>query len=64
MSHGRAMASGGDTMEASAFDAQRREQPRAWLRTSYAQRLAWLEQAKRFAAKALAAAAARDSRTR
>jgi hypothetical protein len=38
------------------FDAQRRDQIRAWLRTTYAQRLAWLEQAKRFAAKALAAA--------
>jgi capsid protein len=37
-----------------AYDAQRREQIRAWLRTSYSQRIAWLEQAKQFAAKALA----------
>ena len=44
-----------------SFDAQRREQIRAWLRTSYAQRLAWLEQAKRFAASALAAARARNA---
>ena len=45
----------------SAFDAHRREQIRAWLRTSHAQRLAWLEQAKQFAARALAAAAKRGS---
>ena len=33
-------------------DAQRR----AWLRTTHRQRLLWLEQAKRFAAAAIAAA--------
>jgi hypothetical protein len=52
-----------DTKDA-AFEAQRREQIRAWLRTSYAQRLAWLEQAKKFAAKALAAASERNAPTR
>ena len=51
-----------DPVKASAFDVHRREQVRAWLRTSYAQRLAWLEQAKQFAASALAAAEKRGSR--
>ena len=32
------------------------EQRRAWLRLTYAQRLAWLEQAKEFCARALGAA--------
>lgn len=39
-----------------AYESVRREQARAWLRTSYRQRLDWLEQAKRFAARALDAA--------
>lgn len=37
------------------------EQQRAWLRLSYAQRLEWLEQAKRFAALALEAAQRRKA---
>jgi hypothetical protein len=52
-----------ETREAQ-LEAQRREQVRAWLRTSYTERLAWLEQAKRFAAKALAAAKERGERKR
>jgi len=44
------------------FDANRRAQIRAWLRTTYAQRLAWLEQAKQLAAKALAAAERRSKK--
>jgi hypothetical protein len=46
------------------IDAHRREQIRAWLRMSYVERLAWLEQAKRFAARALEAAARRNSAKR
>jgi hypothetical protein len=42
-----------------AFEAQRREQRRAWLRLTPRERLEWLEQAKRFAARALTAARAR-----
>lgn len=41
---------------ARSFERHRGEQRRAWLRLSYRERLEWLEQAKRFAAKALAAA--------
>jgi hypothetical protein len=41
---------------ASGFERHRREQRRAWLRLGYRERLDWLEQAKRFAARALAAA--------
>lgn len=48
----------------SGFDEQRREQRRAWLRLTYLQRLQWLEQAKRFAARALEAARARAERKR
>jgi hypothetical protein len=44
----------------SGYDAHRDAQRRAWLRLSYRQRLDWLEQAKRFAARALAAARARS----
>ena len=44
---------------ASGFEEERRAQRRAWLRLSHRQRLEWLEQAKRFAARALAAARAR-----
>jgi hypothetical protein len=42
--------------QAPNFERQRAEQRRAWLRLSYRERLQWLEQAKRFAAKALDAA--------
>jgi hypothetical protein len=44
------------------FEAHRREQRRAWLRLTYRERLRWLEQAKRFAARALGAARRRRSR--
>jgi hypothetical protein len=44
------------------FEAHRRAQQRAWLRLSYRQRLDWLEQAKRFAARAVATARARRRR--
>jgi hypothetical protein len=44
------------TEQHESFEAHRREQVRAWLRTTYRERLEWLEQAKRFAAKALEAA--------
>ena len=37
-------------------------QRRAWLRLSYAERLRWLEQAKRFAQLALASARRRNAR--
>jgi hypothetical protein len=40
-------------------DAQRREQHRAWLRLTPRERLEWLEQAKRFAARFVRAARAR-----
>jgi len=40
----------------SGFERHRREQRRAWLRLSYRERLEWLEQAKRFATRALEAA--------
>jgi hypothetical protein len=43
----------------SGFERHRREQRRAWLRLSYRERLEWLEQAKRFATRALEAARAR-----
>jgi hypothetical protein len=39
-----------------AWERRRREQVRAWLHRSYGERLAWLEQAKRFAATAMQAA--------
>jgi hypothetical protein len=42
-----------------AFAEHAREQQRAWLRLTYRQRLDWLWQAKRFAARALQAADAR-----
>jgi hypothetical protein len=53
-----------DPPPTSSFEAHRREQRRAWLRLSYRQRLDWLEQAKRFAARAVAAARARGRRER
>lgn len=49
---------------ASGTDEQHREQRRAWLRLTYLQRLEWLEQAKRFAARALEAARRRTGRDR
>jgi hypothetical protein len=39
----------------------REEQRRAWLRLSYAERLRWLEQAKRFVALAKGAATRRKA---
>lgn len=39
-----------------AFELHHETQRRAWLALSYRERLAWLEQAKRFSAKAIAAA--------
>jgi hypothetical protein len=47
-----------------SFEAQRREQRRAWLRLSPRERLDWLEQAKRFAARSLHAARARAEASR
>jgi len=44
------------------FAAHRRAQRRAWLALDPRARLAWLEQAKRFAARALAAASRRRKR--
>lgn len=41
------------------FALHEEEQRRAWLALSYRERLLWLEEAKRFAARALAAAARR-----
>jgi hypothetical protein len=48
--------------EDQAHSAVREAQARAWLRTTFRQRLDWLEQAKRFAARALAAADRRRQR--
>lgn len=42
------------------FALQREAQRRAWLALSYRERLAWLEDAKRFAAVALEAARRRE----
>ena len=42
--------------ERSGWEQHRKEQRRAWLRLSYAERLRWLENAKRFARLALEAA--------
>jgi hypothetical protein len=53
-----------DRSRAAGFEAHRREQRRAWLRLTYRERLAWLEQAKRFAARALGAARRRAGRRR
>ncbi len=41
------------------FALHEEQQRRAWLALSYRERLIWLEEAKRFAARALAAAARR-----
>lgn len=40
--------------------AHQREQRRAWLALTHAERLAWLEQAKRFTTRHCGAAARRD----
>ncbi len=44
------------TTEDSRWQQHREAQRRAWLRLGYAERLRWLEQAKRFARTALEAA--------
>jgi hypothetical protein len=44
------------------WELHREEQRRAWLQLSYAERLRWLEQAKRFARLALDAARKRRAR--
>jgi len=51
-----------DDPKSTGWADHEREQRRAWLRLSYAERLAWLAQAKDFAARALAAAKARKAR--
>ena len=43
------------------WDDHLMEQQRAWLKLTYAERLEWLESAKRFARKAEAAALARET---
>jgi hypothetical protein len=48
-----------DREQDKGFSLHEEAQRRAWLRLSPRQRLAWLEEAKRFAARALAAAARR-----
>lgn len=45
-----------DQERRASFERAAREQRRAWLRTTPEQRIVWLEQAKRFAAEAMAAA--------
>jgi predicted GIY-YIG superfamily endonuclease len=52
----------GDRDVNARFEEHRREQRRAWLRLTHRQRLDWLEQAKRFATRALAAARERVQR--
>lgn len=44
-----------------AYEKHRLEQARNWRRLSHSQRLRWLDQAKRFAARALKAAQGRKS---
>jgi hypothetical protein len=41
------------------FELHREAQRRAWIALSHRERLAWLEEAKRFSAKAIAAATRR-----
>jgi hypothetical protein len=48
--------------EQPGWEQHREAQRRAWLRLSYAERLRWLEQAKRFAERALDAARERRRR--
>jgi hypothetical protein len=45
------------------FALHRRAQRRAWLRVDHRGRLEWLEEAKRFAARAIEAAATRKKRS-
>ncbi|MGH7336204.1 MAG: hypothetical protein ACREI7_01380 [Myxococcota bacterium] len=49
-----------ETERARGFELHREAQRRAWLALSYRERLAWLEEAKRFAALALTAARRRS----
>lgn len=53
-----------ETQRSEAFEQVAREQRRAWLATTPEQRIAWLEQAKRFAAQALEAARERHRKPR
>jgi hypothetical protein len=53
-----------ETPRDDGFEAHRREQRRAWLRLTHRQRIEWLEQAKRFAARALEAAKKRAEQKR
>jgi len=48
--------------ERSGWEQHRESQRRAWLRLSYAERLRWLAEAKRFAKAALEAARKRRQR--
>ena len=52
-----------DRTRDAGFEEHRREQRRAWLRLTHRERLLWLEQAKRFVARALSAARERGDRT-
>lgn len=47
-----------------SFERAAREQRKAWRQTTPGQRIAWLEQAKRFAAQAMAAARRRRDASR
>ena len=49
--------------ERAGFEAHRREQRRAWLQLPPRERLEWLEQAKRFASRAMEAARVRKEGT-
>ena len=48
--------------ERTGWELHREEQRRAWLELSHAERLRWLEEAKRFARKALDAARERRAK--
>jgi hypothetical protein len=48
--------------EGSGWEEHRESQRRAWLRLSYAERLRWLDQAKRFATRAIDGARRRRER--
>ena len=52
----------GDSSKDAGWRAHEAEQLRAWKQLSYRERLAWLWQAKLFAARAMAAAKQRRSR--
>jgi len=51
-----------DRPQLGGWDQHQADQRRAWLRLSYAQRLAWLEQAKAFVATVRASAGPRPAR--